>query len=60
MWQVALSVGLPRVTRPVAKIEPGVHLPAAGLTAAQRKAGQLLAARVFLVPVVDSLEMSAA
>ena len=52
--------GLPLGTIPGSKLEPGHAQPAVGLTAAERRADQALAARSLLVPAGDSRGTSVA
>ena len=46
--------GLPHITIPSVKLEPGRGWPAFGLAEAERRADQALAARLLLEPAVDS------
>ena len=48
-----ITGGLPRITIPGTKLEPGRHRPASGLAEAERRADQMLAARSLLEPAVD-------
>ena len=54
------GTGLPHISIPGSKLEPGRGRPAFGLAGAERMAGQMLAARSLLVPAGDSRGMSAA
>ena len=53
-----LAVGLPLITIPASKLEPGRVRPALGLTEAERRADQALAARSLLELVAGSRAMS--
>src|SRR5271169_1900552 len=53
------QVGLPHITIPGSKLEPGRVRPASGLVEAERRADQTLTARSLLGPVVDSQAKSA-
>jgi hypothetical protein len=46
--------GLPHITMPGSKLEPGRGWPASGLAGAERRADQTLAARWLLEPAGDS------
>ena len=46
--------GLPHITIPGTKLEPGRRRPASGLAEAERRADQMLAARSLLGPAADS------
>ena len=48
------ELGLPHITIPSVKLEPGRGWPAFGLAEAERRADQALAARLLLEPAVDS------
>jgi len=48
------GVGLPHEAIPVPQLESGAHLPASGLSGAERKPGQKLAAKSSLELVCDS------
>jgi hypothetical protein len=51
--------GLPLEAVPGAKLESGLDWPGSGLAEAGRRAEQMLAARSFRAPAVDSRAMSA-
>jgi hypothetical protein len=48
------NIGLPHITMPGSKLEPGRGWPAFGLAEAERRADQMLAARSLLEPAGDS------
>ncbi len=53
------AAGLPHEAAPCSKLESGRRWPAADLAEAERRAEQMLAARSFRAPAVDSRAMSA-
>jgi len=59
MFRANMKNGLPHEAAPCSKLESGRRWPASDLAEAERRAEQMLAARSFRAPAVDSRAMSA-